>query len=80
MICQRREDPLFDLRDTDKSLYFAKTEFNNCELFYHSITKFILHNYLREVGTARFVGEKMLDVRDSWLQLSVYCKIKSYLW
>ena len=39
MICQWRADQLFakveiiiiiDLRDTDKSRYFAITEFNNC--------------------------------------------------
>ena len=30
MICRWRADQLIDLRDTDKSRYFATTEFNNC--------------------------------------------------
>ena len=31
---------IIDLQDTDKSPYFAITEFNNC-FYYHSITKFV---------------------------------------
>ena len=35
----RRLRQIIDLRDIDKSQYFAITEFDNC--FYHSITKFV---------------------------------------
>ena len=44
MICQRRRlRQIIDLRDTDKSQYFAITKFNSL-LFYHSITEFIFLN------------------------------------
>ena len=49
MICQWRADKLFaeadiDLRDTDKSRYFAITDFNNCFIIRSQSLFFLLRN------------------------------------
>ncbi len=39
IICRcRRQRQIIDLRDTDKSRYFARTEFNNCRFIIHLYT------------------------------------------
>ena len=55
MICQRRRlRQIIDLRDTDKSQYFAITKFNSL-LLYHSITEFIfLNEYPRKRSALPF--------------------------
>ena len=60
MICQRRADQSFaeavlrqiiDLRDTDKSRYFAKTEFNNCFIIRSPGLSSCFNHFLAALGS-----------------------------
>ena len=64
MICQWRADELFaeaDLRDTDKSRYFAITEFNNCMII-RSLSLYFIE-YLREAVSSRCLSRVMTEIK-----------------
>ena len=57
VICQWRAHQINDLRDTDKSRYFAITEFNNC--FIIRSRSLFFKEYLREAKrSAIFTQER----------------------
>ena len=63
-ICQWRADELFaeaELRDTDKSRYFAITEFNNC-IIIRPLSLFFIE-YLRKAVSARCLPGVMTEIK-----------------
>ena len=51
LICQRRADQIIYLRDTDKSRYFATTEFNNCFIIRSPSLFRYFNNFLAAQGS-----------------------------
>ena len=71
VICQWRAldrlRQIIDLRDNDKSRYFAITEFNNC---YHSVTKFAFFiNVFGKLPFSRKSDRKKQNIVGSQTQL-----------
>ena len=70
MICPWRADQIIDLRDTDKSPYFAITEFNNC--FIIRSPSFFINEYLREAKrSAIFHARAIARRRKAWFDYAL---------
>ena len=66
----RKLRQIIDLRDTEKSRYFAITEFNNC--FIILSPSFFLNKYLREAKRSAILDERAIARRrKAWFRLRV---------